>query len=94
MNIMDMIKPELLVLVVALYFLGSALKKSQLNDKYIPIILGIAGVITAAMWVCATTSLVTMQDVLLAIFVGITQGVICAGMSVYVNQLIKQGQKE
>ena len=91
MNISEYIKPELIVLAVMLYILGMGLKKSAtIADKWIPYILGAAGVVLALVWVCATSDLSAPQGVLMAIFTGITQGVICAGASVYVNQLIKQ----
>ena len=39
-QILDYIKPELLIVAVALYFLGIGLKKAQtVPDKSIPIIL-------------------------------------------------------
>lgn len=94
MNITEYIKPELIVLAVALYFVGMGMKKSAvIADKWIPFILGAAGIVAALLWVCATSDLSTAQGVMLAIFTAITQGVICAGVSVYVNQLIKQGKK-
>ena len=93
MNIMDYIKPELIVLAIALYFIGMGLKKSQVKDKWIPYILGAVGVTLAFVYVIATSDLSTAQGVLLAVFGGVTQGILCAGMSVYVNQLIKQGSK-
>ena len=48
MNIMNYVKPELIVVAVALYFLGMALKQAQaVKDKYIPLILGGVAVATA-----------------------------------------------
>ena len=42
-QILNYIKPELLVVAVVLYFVGIGLKKAQaVPDKYIPIILGAA----------------------------------------------------
>ena len=94
MNIMDFIKPELLILVVALYFIGVAIKNSGIKDKWIPFILGGCGIVLAGVWVLATTIIATYQDGLMAIFVAVTQGVIVAGMSVYANQLFKQIGKD
>ena len=40
-KIMNYVKPELIVVAVALYFLGMGLKQAQaVKDKYIPLILG------------------------------------------------------
>lgn len=93
MNITDYIKPELICLAVALYGMGIGLKKSKVKDNHIPAILGATGVVLAALYVFATSDISAPQNIMLAIFTGITQGVLCAGGSVYVNQLIKQGKK-
>ena len=90
-NIMEFIKPELLVLIPALYFIGWMLKKSQaFANKYIPLILGLIGVVLCALWVAGTSTLETTQEILLAVFTAIVQGVIVAGLSVYANQIYKQ----
>ena len=40
-QIMNYVKPELIVVAVVLYFIGMGLKQSQtVKDKYIPLILG------------------------------------------------------
>ena len=92
---MNYVKPELLVLIPVLYFLGMGLKKAQtVADKYIPLLLGGAGVVLALLWVLAGSELGSAQDVLRAVFAAITQGVLCAGCSVYVNQLGKQAGKD
>ena len=82
------IQPELLVLVAVLYFVGMGLKTSNVDDKYIPAILGVAGVVMATLYTVAVAGFDAM-----AIFTGISQGVICAGVAVYVNQIIKQSKK-
>ena len=94
-NIMNFIKPELLVLVVVLYFIGLALKKSNTADKYIPLILGLCGIVLALLWVLATSAIAGWQDGLMAAFTAIVQGVLVAGLSVYANQIYKQlGESE
>ena len=82
------IQPELLVLVAVLYFVGMGLKTSKIADKYIPFIFAIAGVAMATLYVIASVGFSAM-----AVFTGITQGIICAGVAVYVNQLIIQSKK-
>ena len=47
----------------------------------------------AVLYVVATSSIGTYQDAAMAVFVALTQGVLAAGLSVYVNQLFKQAQK-
>ena len=91
----EYIKPELLVVALVLYFVGMGIKNTELiKDKYIPIILGVLGVIISAIYIVATSSINGYQEVLTVIFTAIVQGILVAGASVYVNQLIKQGNKE
>lgn len=92
--ITNYVKPELLVLVIVLYFLGMGLKHAQtVKDKYIPAILGACGCLLASVYVIATCPLGTMQEIAMAIFTAIVQGILVAGLSTYVNQIIKQTKK-
>ena len=90
----EFVKPELLVLVPVLYLVGAGLKKSELADKLIPAVLGLAGVQLAAMYIEATGVFSGAQDVIAGAFAALTQGVLCAGASDYVNQVIKQAGKK
>lgn len=93
-QIMNYVKPELIVVAVVLYFVGMGLKKAEaIKDKYIPLILGGVGVVLCAIWVLATCPLDTGQNIAMAVFTAIIQGILVAGLSTYVNQLIKQSQK-
>ena len=86
MDFTEFIKPELLIVAAVLYVLGLMIKQTEkINDKYIPIILGVVGVILSLVYVIATEGLVLM-----GIFTAVTQGILVAGVAVYVNQLIKQ----
>ena len=86
-QILSYVKPELLIVVVVLYFIGAMIKKSEnISDKFIPMILGILGVL-----ICGLSG---SQEAAMALFTAITQGIIVAGLSTYVNQLIKQSGKE
>ena len=89
----EFIKPELLVLIPVLYLFGVALKKSQISDKHIPWVLGVVSVVLSSIFIAATTDINGYKEVLMAIFSGLTQGILCAGASVYVNQVIKQSGK-
>lgn len=94
-EIMNYVKPELLVVAVVLYFLGMALKQADtIKDKYIPLILGGISIVLCAIWVLATSTLGSGQDVAMAVFTAITQGILVAGLSNYVNQIVKQAGKE
>ena len=90
-QIMNYVKPELIVVAVVLYFIGMGLKQAQaVPDKYIPVILGSGGVVLCAIWVVATEPLGTGQEIAMAIFTAVVQGILVAGLSTYVNQIIKQ----
>ena len=91
-QITNYVKPELIVVAIALYFVGMALKQAQaVKDKYIPLILG---GISIAIYVFATCTCGTGQDIAMAIFTAITQGILIAGLSTYVNQIVKQANKD
>ena len=93
-QIMNYVKPELIVVAFVLYFVGMWLKQAAfVKDKYIPLILGIMGIVVCGIWVLATVSFSTTQEIALAIFTAIVQGILVAGLSNYVNQIIKQAGK-
>lgn len=94
MEFQEFIKPELLILIPVLYLIGIAIKKSSVADKHIPWILGVVGVVFAGVYLFATEEIVGIQAVATAVFTAFTQGVLCAGASVYTNQIIKQSKKE
>lgn len=94
-QLMNYVKPELLIVAVVLYFLGMWLKQAAfIKDKLIPLILGIVGIVVCGIWMCATSQFATPQDVAMAVFASLTQGILVAGVSTYVNQLIKQAKKD
>lgn len=94
MDYQEYIKSELMVLVPVLYIIGLGLKKSKLPDKWIPLVLGFAGIVLSAIWVIATSPIITIQELMAAFFTAVTQGVLTAGASVYANQLYLQAYKD
>lgn len=93
MNYQEFIKPELLILIPVLYLIGAGVKKSAIRDAFIPFILGIVGVILSGVYLFAAEPIVGNQAVATAIFTAFTQGILCAGASVYTDQIIKQSIK-
>lgn len=94
MDFTEYLKPELLILVPVLYLMGMGLKKAAwFKDSLIPVLLGACGVVLAAVWVFATADVSGGKAIATAAFTAVTQGVLCAGASVYVNQIVKQAQK-
>lgn len=94
MDLKEFIKPELLILIPVLYVVGIGLKKSKLSDTLIPLILGGIAIFMSAAWVIATSDISTLKDVAYALFISVTQGILSAGASVYVNQLYIQSKKK
>lgn len=94
-QILNYVKPELLIVAVVLYFAGIGLKKTEaIADKYIPLILGAAGIVICAVWVIASCPLGTGQEIVMAVFTAVVQGILVAGLSTYVNQVVKQVKKK
>ena len=89
------VKPELLIVTIVLYFIGIALKQAQaVKNKYIPLILGGLGILICSVYLFATCTCHTKQDIAMEVFTAITQGILVAGLSTYVNQVVKQLHKE
>ena len=91
--LVQFIKPELLILVPVLFSAGALLKKSRIHDYYIPLILGVAGIVLSTIWTIGTSFGFAWQGLLMEIFTGVTQGILAAAVSVYVSQLMKQWQQ-
>ena len=90
----EFVKPELLILIPVLYLIGTGLKNTIFKDNLIPIALGIFGIILSMIYVFATSEISGIKDVLMAIFISLTQGILVAGCSVYFNQIYKQLKEE
>lgn len=87
----EYIQSELLILIPVLYLIGCGLKKSNtISDKYIPIILGVAGFLLCALYYMFTDTECNGKS----LFAAITQGILCAGASTYANQIYKQMGKD
>lgn len=82
-EILAFIDPSVLIIIPVLIIIGTILKANKnLNDWTIPIILTVVSVILAVGLICLTSGF-TPANILNAII----QGVLCAGMAVYVHQL-------
>ena len=90
-ELLNYVKPELVAVSVVLYFIGMGLKKAEtVADKYIPLILGGIGIFLCGIWVLATCYIDSGQNIAMAVFTAIVQGILVAGLSTYVNQIMKQ----
>lgn len=90
----EFIKPELLILIPVLYLIGLGIKKSEIKDKFIPLLLGLISILFTSLYVFATSTISNAKEICMAIFTALTQGVLTAGASVYFNQIYKQLQKK
>lgn len=87
MNVLEYIRPELLLTVPVLWVLGKILKEASfLRDKWIPLLLGGAGILLAVCWIGGGGEPFGVTG----LFTAVTQGILCAGAAVYGHQLIKQ----
>lgn len=94
MDYTEYIKPELLVLIPALIYVGYLAKQSTIiKDKFIPALLAAVGVLLAGLYVLATTTLASPQDAAQAVFTALVQGLLCAAGAVYADQCVKQSKK-
>lgn len=92
--ILQYIKPELLIVAVALYVLGIFLKKSNsVPDKRIPTILLIVAFVCVALYVVATSTVSSAQDVCMLIFTILIQTILITSAPVFISQLLIQAKK-
>lgn len=93
-TVKEFIKPELIILIPVCYFIGLALVNSKkVKNELTPLILGAIAIALSTLYVFATSDVAGYKTLLMALFIAITQGVLVAGCSVYVNQLLKQNAK-
>jgi membrane glycosyltransferase len=84
---MEYIMPELLIGIPFLVGIGKFIKSATSADnKWIPLILGIIGVIFAPAFILVFH---VIEDVPQAIFIGIVQGVLVAAVAVYGHTVFK-----
>ena len=85
-DLIEYVEPSLVMLIVVLQFIGIGLKKTKLiRDNYIPLVIGAAGIVIAALYLYGTEGYSALST-----YRAVSQGILCAGMSVYVNQMYKQ----
>ncbi len=88
-DLLSFVKPEFAILIAVLYCLGMVFKRSKsIPDHCIPLLLTGCGVGLAALSVAARFC--CYENFAAAAYDAVVQGCLCAGMSVYINQLIKQ----
>lgn len=94
MDLNEYVSPSLAILVPILYLCGSAIKASKISDYKIPFILGGIGILLANIWLFSQGIPDTGTGIFTKVLFGITQGIICAAVSVYAHNLYKQFNKK
>lgn len=90
MDFTSYIDTELFIIIPVLYVVGMVIKKSTVNDKWIPIILGALGIALATAYKLAADFPTDASQALEVFYSGVTQGILCAAGSVYANNIVKQ----
>lgn len=94
LNEYNIINKEFIVTVFTLYFIGYLIKKSNLNDAYIPLLLMIVSLIINLFKQTMNTELKTLAQLLLIFVKCFQQGCFETMTAVYINQLLKQKNKK
>lgn len=88
MTFQDFVKPELLLLIPILMGIASQLKAMpKVPDYIIPVVIDVLGVLLAGLYVAATG---TAEGLLMGMFTGATQGLLCALSAIGLHQTVKQ----
>ena len=89
-QILSFILPEILIIIPVLIIIGMMLKKAEyIKDWTIPIILGVIGILFAILILGFKEGFTGP-----IILNGILQGILAAGMAVYVHQLTIQSTRK
>lgn len=86
----DYIRPELLILVPVLIGIGTFIKRSAVDDRLIPLILGVVGIVICTLWTFVGRLPTNASELFSALFCSIAGGVLTASAAVYGNQMVKQ----
>lgn len=88
MSFQDYIKPELLLLVPILMGIASQMKKApKVPDWVIPFTIDLLGIFFAGLFVGAQAD---SANLLMAVFTGTTQGLLCSLAAIGLHQTVKQ----
>jgi 1,4-dihydroxy-2-naphthoate octaprenyltransferase len=89
-QVLELISPELFILVAVMYVIGVFLKRSQsFDDRMIPLVIGGIAIVLTILYIGVMEGF-TQQGIM----AGFLQGILIAGVTVYFNELKKQSQRE
>lgn len=84
------VRAELIILIPVLSILSKIIDKSNIDNKTIPMIISLAGIILTGIYIFSTLSIENWQEVLFAIFTSITQGILLAGGAIWSGIMYRQ----
>lgn len=73
-NLLKFIDPALLVLMPTLWGIGMVIKRSAINNRFIPLILMICSCVFTSMYLSSTRLIFDYQDFMFWLFSSVTQG--------------------
>lgn len=79
----EYMKSELLILLPVLYVAARILHNTNMNEKKLPFVLLAISIVMCACYVFGTSQTQTLQEILMALFTSIVQGVLLCGTSIY-----------
>lgn len=85
MALTDFLQAELLVLVPVLYFIGKTLRFSGVSEKKIPLLLCLVGTLLSSLDIFSICASKNVEIILMALYATLTQGILVAGISVYMD---------
>lgn len=92
-ELFSFVKADYTIIIAVLYFIGVILRKLKaFPNCYIPLCITLVGIILAGL--SSASRLPDYVNLAALAFDSIAQGVLCAGMSVYVNEFIKHTIKK
>ncbi len=92
-ELFSFVKADYTIIIAVLYFIGIGLRKLKVfPNNYIPLSITLIGIGLAAL--SSLSRLSDYSNLASLAFDSIAQGILCAGMSVYVNEFIKHTRKK
>lgn len=93
-NIINYIDPMLIPIIIVLWCIGQFIKAAKpIRDELIPLLLVPAAVVLVALWNCTQGIPADSSEWLVLLVNALIQGVLCAAVAVWGNQIAKQTQK-
>lgn len=87
-QVLQFIRPELFVVVIVCYCLGLFLKNiPKIKDWLIPLILLVSSILMCIFYMTLAIEKVWSLEI---VFLSIMQGILCAAVSVFGNEILKQ----